>query len=120
MFKFDYSSDYWEFENGISVEGDVSKIFPEILTGYFWVKMVSQHAPSKKISPAELTRVLAPKPGKWELGKGNPGPFTGWETAEEDKKGKKENRRGGAVLFFLRAILNCRAVRVPLCIDYIA
>lgn len=99
MFKFDYSLEYWESENGITVEGDGSEIFSVNLNGEFLGYIVCRDYADYKNCTAELNSGIDPITGGWEDGNGNPCTLSGWETPKNKKEVKREPPRG-AVLFF--------------------
>lgn len=83
MFKFDYNSEYWEFENGITVEGDGSEIFSVNLNGEFLGYIVCGDYADYKNCTAELNSGIDPITGGWEDGNGNPCTLSGWGNSEE-------------------------------------
>ena len=112
--------EYWEFKNGITVEGDGSAVFSVNLDGDFLGHIVCGDYADYKNCTAELNSGIDPITGGWEDGNGNPCTLSGWGNSEELKRSKKGSADWSWFSFFLRAILNCWAVRVPLCIGYIA
>lgn len=81
---FNYSLDYWEFENGIIVEGNGSDIFTvKRKNGDFLGHIFCGDYKDYIARVADLNNGIDPITGGWEDGAGNPCEFSGWGDCEE-------------------------------------
>lgn len=93
--------EYWEFKNGITVEGDGSAVFSVNLDGDFLGHIVCGDYADYKNCTAELNSGIDPITGGWEDGNGNPCTLSGWGKLRRiKKKQKRELPRGRGSLFF--------------------
>lgn len=75
--------EYWEFKNGITVEGDGSAVFSVNLGGDFLGYIVCRDSDDYRARVSDLNNGIDPITGVWEDGNGNPCTFSGWGSTEE-------------------------------------